>query len=116
MSRIAINPPPADKCCMHCGKHIDQLAPFGGAGDPLVGDFTGAKLVKTFRGMCPTMPEYEEILGRIFVSGEEDNHLAEIEAEVGVERVEAAMLYDQVHNTVSASWECRDCIILDYDA
>ena len=46
---ILINPPPRDRRCECCRKHIDELKPFGGKGDPLAGDFRGALLVKTFR-------------------------------------------------------------------
>lgn len=46
---ININPPPRHGKCECCGKHISELKPFGGPGDPLVGDFTGAYLVKKFR-------------------------------------------------------------------
>jgi len=45
--QISINPPPPDGCCEHCGKSVKELKPFGKAGDPLVGDFDGALLVKT---------------------------------------------------------------------
>ena len=47
--KIVINPPPSDSRCECCGKHVSELKPFGGPGDPLVGDFNGALLVKTFR-------------------------------------------------------------------
>ncbi len=50
---IVINPPPEDRCCQLCGRHIDELEAFGGAGDPLVGDFTGEKLVKHWREDIP---------------------------------------------------------------
>ncbi len=50
---IAINPPPTDMCCQICHRHIDELEAFGGLGDPLVGDFTGEKLVKHFREDFP---------------------------------------------------------------
>ena len=50
---ILINPSPNDKRCMCCGRHISELKQFGGPGDPLVGDFRGAKLVKTFRQEFP---------------------------------------------------------------
>ena len=49
---IWINPPPDDNCCECCGRHISELKPFGGPGDPLVGDFSGALLVKHFRALC----------------------------------------------------------------
>jgi hypothetical protein len=71
--KIYINPPPSDAKCEVCRKHVLELEAFGGAGDPLVGDFKGAKLVKTFRA---------ELRGT-------DNE------------------------QVGASWECRDCIVLD---
>jgi len=46
---ININPPPKDGRCYCCGRHVSELKPFGGPGDPLVGDFTGAYLIKKFR-------------------------------------------------------------------
>ena len=50
---IIINPPPSNGNCECCGKNINKLKPFGKARDPLVGDFNGAKLVKTFREEFP---------------------------------------------------------------
>ncbi len=50
---IIINPPPEDGKCMICGRHVHELKAFGGPGDPLVGDFSGAKLVKQFREEYP---------------------------------------------------------------
>jgi len=47
--KILINPPPGNGRCECCGKHVTELKPFGKAGDPLLGDFNGALLVKTFR-------------------------------------------------------------------
>ncbi len=41
---ININPPPQDGICDYCGRHINELRPFGEAGDPLVEDFDGAYL------------------------------------------------------------------------
>jgi len=49
---IWLNPPPDDNRCECCGRHIRELKPFGGPGDPLVGDFNGAFLVKHFRDLC----------------------------------------------------------------
>ncbi len=51
--KVWINAPPDDLRCEICHKHVDVLEPFGGAGDPLVGDFAGAKLVKKFREDLP---------------------------------------------------------------
>ena len=48
-----INLPTKDERCDCCGRHISELISFGKAGDPLVGDFDGKLLVKTFRRMGP---------------------------------------------------------------
>ena len=50
---ILINPPPQDGKCMICGRHVRELEAFGGAGDPLLGDFSGAKLIKMWREDYP---------------------------------------------------------------
>ncbi len=47
--KILTNPPPQDGNCDFCQRHVSELEAFGGPGDPLVGDFSGAKLVKSFR-------------------------------------------------------------------
>jgi hypothetical protein len=36
--RIIINGPPSDGRCQVCGRHMNELTPFGGPGDPLVRD------------------------------------------------------------------------------
>ena len=51
--KILINPPPNDGQCMICGRHVRELEAFGGSGDPLHGDFFGAKLVKKWREDYP---------------------------------------------------------------
>jgi len=79
MTTIRINPPPKNMQCECCGKHINDIKPFGKAGDPLVGDFEGAKLLKTFRSMLP----------------------------------ESCLENSLVGDTVTSSWECRDCIVLN---
>lgn len=118
MTKIHINPPPSDAKCMRCGKHVSELEPFGGAGDPLVGDFSGAKLVKTFRAMYEgKIPKYEEVDKRETELLKEQNgeYSREVEEtlikEFGEELLEGYYFYQQVKDTVSASWECRDCII-----
>jgi len=50
---IVINGPPRERCCSICNRSISDLKAFGGPGDPCVGDFTGAKLVKRFREDLP---------------------------------------------------------------
>ncbi len=51
--KIIINGPPQDGNCMLCGRHVSELDAFGGPGDPCLGDFSGAKLVKSFREEFP---------------------------------------------------------------
>jgi rubredoxin len=89
-----INPPPEDHRCEVCGRHVSELKPFGGAGDPLVGDFTGAFLVKKFRLMALPLTEKQLNHYRIKYGDE------------------AADIYLSAMSAVSASWECRDCIVL----
>jgi hypothetical protein len=52
-SGSVINPPPDDRRCQICRRHVDELECFGGPGDPLVGDFSGDKLVNTWREDYP---------------------------------------------------------------
>ena len=51
--KILLNPPPQSGECDICGRHVRNLDPYGGPGDPLIGDFSGAKLVKSFREEFP---------------------------------------------------------------
>lgn len=113
MKTVFINPPPTDRKCMRCGVHTDELKEFGGAGDPLVGDFKGKKLVKTFRSMIDNIaPIHQEILDKMECNDEKGStNIDELENEYGGELVNKAMFADQLYNTIGASWECRDCII-----
>ncbi len=103
-TKIFINPPPQDGKCEVCGKNVKELSPFGKEGDPLVGNFEGALLVKTFRTMAPEDEQLEKEVkkikdwGKFFKSNQK--------------RADELSYYDQLAHTVSASWECRDCIIL----
>ena len=57
-----INPPPQDGRCDCCERHISELKQYGKAGDPLIGDFNGALLVKVWRPGGP----YDEEAERAF--------------------------------------------------
>ncbi len=102
---ISINPPPQNGNCDHCGRNVRDLKPFGKAGDPLVGDFDGQLLVKTFRTMAPRKEELEKEVNEI----KDWDELFK----TNKEKAERLSFYDQLVNTISASWECRDCIILN---
>jgi len=122
--KIYINPPPSDAKCECCRKHIDKLKPFGGKGDPLNGDFTGAKLVKNFRAMTWHNKEKEDILFEISEQcralengGDGWERFEELLIEkVGKKKAGELLAYGQLVNTISPSWECRDCILLEGEA
>lgn len=101
---VHINPPPSDNKCNCCGKSMSELKPFGKAGDPLVGDFDGALLVKSFRTMAP----HDENLDKLVEAVEDWEKFFESHPN----RAKNLSFYDQLVSTVEASWECRDCIVL----
>jgi hypothetical protein len=111
--KILINPPPSDRRCQGCGKHTSELKPFGGAGDPLVGDFTGALLLKTFRSGYRGEPikELDDILSEYKCEEGKDN-MDELIKKYGQDKIDHAFGYGELSSQVSASWECRDCICL----
>jgi hypothetical protein len=90
-----------DGRCQCCGRERSELAPFGGPGDPLLGDFSGALLVRKYRTVAPE-PAPEE-RGQC---GEEPRETHSPEKAVAV-----MSFYDPGHQ-VRASWECRDCFAL----
>ena len=106
-----INPPPRNRKCERCDKHISELKPFGGKGDPLVGDFTGVFLIKRFRPLHEGEPieKFELILAEYELESDDKN--IELEIKYGKTEIEKALLYDEAKHLISASWECRECII-----
>lgn len=116
---VSINPPPSDKRCVCCNRHVSEVKPFGKAGDPLVGDFDGVLLLKNFRAMCPHNVDadakikavIDELKSQGKASPYEDFEALCIE-KYGKEETEQLMGYDELVSMVSASWECRDCFIL----
>jgi hypothetical protein len=115
---ISLNPPPRDGRCDCCGRHISELKPFGGPGDPLVGDFTGALLIKKFRWMAPHHEGAEKIL-REAEECYKDKGCKDVyeylEYEYGPVDAEDIESLIFISHTVDKSWECRDCAVLDYD-
>jgi hypothetical protein len=120
--RCFLNPPPEDGRCEVCGKHMSELKPFGGPGDPLVGDFSGELLVKRFRPAGPYIEEAEKA-GNEYVKTHPEIHDDEYEGDplpwfinkFGKEKGEELYWAWAAHDQVGKSWECRDCIILDDD-
>jgi hypothetical protein len=106
-------PPPRDACCDCCGRSVKELKPFGKAGDPLVGDFDGALLVKMFRSMeCLDIEPLRDKDGRVLNPYEKEDEKIAYER-YGKEHMEGYYLAEQLNDTVESSWECRDCILLD---
>jgi hypothetical protein len=107
-----IKPPPSNIRCDCCGKHISELKPFGKAGDPLVGDFDGALLVKAWRREIPPDEDADKEYDEAYRENPEDPR-AWLSAKYGQEKAE------DIHNRSSAasiigSWRlCRDCIIME---
>ena len=115
---IQINPPPEDGKCECCGKHMSELKPFGKAGDPLVGDFDGALLVKKFRTELPPPDiRLEKIFQWMLLNCKPkgDNESIEdlLALEYGEEDANAMLMMISGGSQVGASWECRDCAVLD---
>jgi hypothetical protein len=118
---IHINPPPQDRRCECCGRHISELKPFGKAGDPLVGDFEGALLLRNFRTMIdseawskePIEVEFQRLY-KLYGDKPEiyDKVMEELAKKFTPKEVENWEFGNQLTSTVGASWECRDCFIL----
>jgi len=115
---ININPPPADGKCNCCKRHLNELKPFGKAGDPLVGDFNGALLVKKYRTAYPPPdPETQEIFDRFIGNCEPgvdyDKAKKLLVQEYGEKDAKIIAMRVYGGDQVGASWECRDCAVLD---
>ena len=118
--KIYINPPPSDRRCECCCRHVDELEEFGGDTE-----FSKAKLVKNFRTMAPlealegnpisegARKIYED---KSLSSEEKERRFAELEKKLteehGEEKMKDWWFQEQVCNTVEASWECKDCFQL----
>ena len=116
ISALNINFPSWEGKCYCCLKHESELNPYGGPNDPLVGDFTGEKLVRRYRPMCRDNEEAERIDQEA-----EDKYLADgftdsndwIVAKYGKEKLSELFIYFKASRFPSISMECRDCAVLD---
>jgi hypothetical protein len=111
---LSINPPPEDGRCDVCGRPMSELKPYGGPGDPLVGDFSGELLVKRWRRDAPYDAEAEEAWKRAEeMTNEEADPLPWFIANYGEDEGQRLYWAGQFHGSIGKSWECRDCIVLD---
>jgi len=110
-AKLVINPPPSDARCECCGKHVSEVKPYGGPGDPLVGDFKGALLIKIFRPMAPRGNNRFDISDCMDNEGNLDE--GKFVKKYSKKELEEFWIIEQLESTVGASWECRDCVILE---
>ena len=110
--KIYINPPPTDRKCECCGAHIDKLKEFGKEGDPLVGNFEGSKLVKTFRGMCENVDDNDFLELKEKCKTEWKKFEKDLIKIKGKKKALQLISQDECAGAIGASWECRDCIVL----
>ena len=112
------NPPPSDDRCECCGRYISELKPYGGPGDPLVGDFSEAYLVRRFRPFGPYNEEAERALAEASECCENEGPET-IEKwlinKYGKEKTDNFYSAIEANNLIGKSWECRDCAILHED-
>ena len=116
--RININPPPSDGRCDCCGRHMGELKPFGGHGDPLDTDYTGALLVKTTAPLAPYIEEVEKAVLEAERCFKSDGFASELDWMIdkfGKEKAEAFDYAHFYHHDGVHSWECRDCVVLNMD-
>jgi hypothetical protein len=119
-SKININSSPEDRWCDCCGRHVSKLTPFGKAGDPLVGDFDGALLVKKYRRAGPYNEQAETAFKRVEEIMEEEGHAGEDPEEwmikkYGKEKGQQYLNAVYAYGCIGSSRECRDYIVLDED-
>jgi hypothetical protein len=106
-----------DGRCQACGKHISELKPFGGPGDPLDGDLSGELLVVRWRHICP----YDETIEAAEKAWQEAEKSVANKMQIGLwlsvkygaEAADNIFFAHETYATVVPSWECRDCIGLN---
>ncbi len=113
-----IYPPLDDGKCDCCEKHIRELNPFGGPGDPLDKDYTGALLVKTYAPCAPLIEEVEVAAREADRCYKSDGFISALDWMIdkfGKLKAEAFEYADFYHHFGFSCWECRDCIVLNMD-
>jgi len=83
--------------CHSCHRHFTNLRSFGGPGDPCVGDFSGAVLIKRWRPSAPILSQDEK-----------QDYLTKY-GQAAFDNLEDAS------QSIGSTWECRDCVILESD-
>jgi rubrerythrin len=107
---VSINPPPSDKKCECCHKHISKLKPFK----------DGSLLVKDFRPLFVAdkgqQKELDHLNKQWMVMKKKGNTLEQIEKNLityyGAEKYDKLMFLEQACNSIGAVWECSKCFQL----
>ena len=116
---IIINPPPEDRRCQCCGRHISELEPFN---FPEYPHCNGHYLVMNFRRALLNNKEAEEAIfeaeGALYESYEFGDTCGEVRTvqdwlheKYGEKGLSLYYLGEGSLN-ISPSWECKDCIVL----
>lgn len=116
LKRIRINSPPSDGKCDVCKRHISELKPFGGVGDPLVGKFNGVLLLKGFRRFAPYNEKAENAVAEAINRYADDGYKDPLEwmkSKFGKKEGEKLYYWSEAYHQNFASWECRECCSLD---
>jgi hypothetical protein len=113
-------PPPEDGRCQCCGRHLDELTPFGKMGDPIMADFEGALLVRRLRPLTPPPVEHVRIWKEFYGNCNTDPDRRKARRMlVKKHGKQKAYILDQYHSRPPTArrlwfnWECYDCIVLD---
>jgi hypothetical protein len=113
MPRMIIDPPPKDRRCECCRGHISELKPFD---DPKYPHLIGKYLVRTFRRGLPYNEEAERALDEAEANCKEGHSPSQwLIEKYGENKGNILNIMGHGSSTVGASWECRDCVILDDD-
>ena len=119
LEHILMNPPPSDGRCAVCGRHVSELKPFGGPGDPLDGDFSGELLVMRWRHIC----RYDEMVKAAEKAWQEaeksvpdqEDPFSWLISKYGEDEAISIFSSLETHALTVPRWECRDCIGLSDD-
>lgn len=104
--------------CDCCGRQLNELKPYGKAGDPIESNFEGKFLVKAFRPTIPVDDEadkkWEEFFGNCHNKKEYKVARERLIQAYGTKEVLKIELYKKAYSN-PVVWLCRDCIILGPD-
>ena len=111
------NPTPQDETCVCCGRHSDELEPFGKAGDPLTCNFDGMFLISKARPLCPPIKEFDMLWAEHWRHEDTVGYEEAVERMIqkfGKKKVDELIGYIEIRSfPPEYTIECRDCACLD---